>query len=41
MAEKRHGKERVKKDPVDLRDIYYEPTLRELPREFDNWRKVP
>jgi hypothetical protein len=41
MAEKRHGKERVKKDPVDLRDIYYEPTLRELPRELDNWRKVP
>ena len=31
----------VKKDPIDLRDVYYEGSLIELPVWVDNRRKVP
>ena len=31
----------VKKDPLDLRDVYYEPSLAELPFKIDNRKKVP
>lgn len=41
MAKRKHGKEKVKKDALDLRDIYYEPSLHELPVALDNWGKVP
>jgi hypothetical protein len=41
LAKKQHGNEKVKKDALDLRDIYYEPTLGELPTTLDNWKQVP
>ena len=31
----------VTKDPLDLRDLLYEPSLRELPFSIDNRAKVP
>lgn len=44
-APKRQNKPKVytgvKKDPLDLRDLLYEGSLRELPHELDNRSKVP
>ena len=32
---------KARKDPVDLRDFYYEGSLLELPQSIDNRRKIP
>jgi hypothetical protein len=41
MPKKNHRTLDVKKDPLDLRDVLYEPTLGELPFRVDNRDAVP